>query len=56
MGAWNSARNYIEWTLDHIKAENRKVDYIGRDTSCVPSDGIFKKTSCAAKKNNRKGT
>ena len=23
MGAWNNARNYINWTLDHIKAEDR---------------------------------
>jgi len=25
MGAWNTARNYIQWTLDYIKAENREV-------------------------------
>jgi len=36
MGAWNTARNYIEWTLDHIKAENRKVNYIGRQPAASP--------------------
>ena len=56
MGAWNTARNYIEWTLDHIKAENRKVNYIGRATSSIASNRISKKTSCAAKRNNRQGT
>ena len=25
MGAWNTARNYIQWTLNHIKATNREV-------------------------------
>ena len=43
MGAWNTARNYIEWTLDHIKAENRKVDYIGRLPAASPATGYLKK-------------
>jgi len=43
MGAWNAARNYIEWTLDHIKAENRKVNYIGRKPAASPASGYLKK-------------
>ena len=43
MGAWNAARNYIEWTLNHIKAENRKVDYIGREPAASPATGYLKK-------------
>ncbi len=37
MGAWNIARNYIQWTLDYIKAENREVNYIGRKAAAYPS-------------------
>jgi 2-oxoglutarate dehydrogenase E1 component len=43
MGAWNSARNYIQWTLDHIKAENRAVNYIGRKPAASPATGYLKK-------------
>ena len=43
MGAWNTARNYIEWTLEHIKAENRKVYYIGRAPAASPASGYLKK-------------
>jgi len=43
MGAWNSARNYIEWTLNYIKAENRKVSYIGRKAAASPATGYLKK-------------
>ena len=44
MGAWNTAaRNYIEWTLDYIKAENRKVSYIGRQPAASPATGYLKK-------------
>jgi len=43
MGAWNSARNYIEWTLNYIKAENRKVSYIGRKPAASPATGYLKK-------------
>jgi len=43
MGAWNSARNYIEWTLDHIKAENKQVTYIGREPAASPATGYLKK-------------
>ena len=43
MGAWNSARNYIEWTLRHIKAENKEVTYIGRQPAASPATGYLKK-------------
>ena len=43
MGAWNSARNYIQWTLDHIKAENNEVSYIGRKPAASPATGYLKK-------------
>ena len=43
MGAWNTARNYIEWTLDHIKAENKEVIYMGRQPAASPATGYLKK-------------
>ena len=43
MGAWNTARNYIEWTLNHIKAKNREVNYIGRQPAASPATGYLKK-------------
>ena len=43
MGAWNSARNYIEWSLNHIKASDNKVRYIGRKPAASPATGYLKK-------------
>ena len=43
MGAWNSAKNYIEWSLDYIKSEKRKVQYIGRKPAASPASGYLKK-------------
>ena len=43
MGAWNSARNYIEWTLDYIKAEHKTVKYVGRSPAASPATGYLKK-------------
>ena len=43
MGAWNSAQNYIQWSLDYIRAENRKVNYIGRKPAASPATGYLKK-------------
>ena len=43
MGAWNSARNYIQWSLDHIKAKNKVVNYIGRKAAASPATGYLKK-------------
>ena len=43
MGAWNSARNYINWTLKHIDAENKEVKYIGRKPAASPATGYAKR-------------
>ncbi|MDC1476169.1 2-oxoglutarate dehydrogenase E1 component [Pelagibacteraceae bacterium] len=43
MGAWNTARNYIQWSLDYIKAKNREVNYIGRKPAASPATGYLKK-------------
>ena len=43
MGAWNSARNYNQWTLDNIKADHREVNYIGRKPAASPATGYLKK-------------
>jgi len=43
MGAWNSARNYIQWALEYIKAEAKEVGYIGRKASASPATGYLKK-------------
>jgi len=43
MGAWFSVRDYIEWTLDYIKASNSKISYIGRDPAASPATGYAKR-------------
>jgi len=43
MGAWNTVRNYIQWSLEHIKAENKEVNYIGRKPGASPASGYLKK-------------
>ena len=43
MGAWNSARNYIDWTLNYIDAENKEVRYIGRKPAASPATGYIKR-------------
>ena len=43
MGAWNSARNYIEWTLNHIDANDKEVRYIGRNPAASPATGYIKR-------------
>ncbi len=43
MGAWNSARNYIQWSLDYIGAENKEIKYIGRKPAASPASGYLKK-------------
>jgi 2-oxoglutarate dehydrogenase E1 component len=43
MGAWNSARNYIEWTLNYIGAEDKKITYIGRKPAASPATGYIKR-------------
>ena len=39
MGAWFSVRDYIQWTLDNIKAKNKNVFYIGRSPDASPATG-----------------
>ncbi len=43
MGAWFSVRDYIDWTLDYIKASNNKISYIGRDPAASPATGYAKR-------------
>ena len=43
MGAWFSVRDYIQWTLDYIKAGKRDVKYIGRNPAASPATGYLKK-------------
>jgi 2-oxoglutarate dehydrogenase E1 component len=43
MGAWFSARDYIQWTLDTIKAKNNKISYIGRSPDASPATGYAKR-------------
>jgi 2-oxoglutarate dehydrogenase E1 component len=43
MGAWNSARNYIEWTLNYIDAAKKEVHYVGRKPAASPATGYLKK-------------
>ena len=39
MGAWFSVRDYIQWTLEYIGANNNKISYIGRNPSASPATG-----------------
>ena len=50
MGAWNTARNYINWTLNYIKAKNKEVEYIGRPPAASPATGYLKKHLAQQKK------
>ncbi|MAJ66630.1 MAG: 2-oxoglutarate dehydrogenase E1 component [Candidatus Pelagibacter sp.] len=43
MGAWFSVRDYIQWTLDTIKASNREISYIGRSPDASPATGYAKR-------------
>ena len=43
MGAWFSVRDYIQWTLDNIKANNKIVSYIGRSPDASPATGYAKR-------------
>ena len=43
MGAWFSVRDYIQWTLDNIKANNKEVSYIGRSPDASPATGYAKR-------------
>ncbi|WP_102959300.1 2-oxoglutarate dehydrogenase E1 component [Mangrovicella endophytica] len=43
MGAWAFIDPYLEWVLDHIGAEKRKVRYTGRQASASPAAGTMSK-------------
>ena len=43
MGAWFAVRDYIQWTLNNIKAKNKEVMYIGRNTAATPATGYAKR-------------
>ena len=43
MGAWSSVRDYIQWTLDYIGANNNKISYIGRHPAASPATGYAKR-------------
>ncbi|MDC3125601.1 2-oxoglutarate dehydrogenase E1 component [Candidatus Pelagibacter sp.] len=49
MGAWFSVRDYIQWTLDTIKANNNKISYIGRSPDASPATGYAKRHSSQQK-------
>jgi 2-oxoglutarate dehydrogenase E1 component len=36
-------RDYIQWTLDYIKAKNREISYIGRNPDATPATGYAKR-------------
>ena len=43
MGAWFSVRDYIQWTLETIKAKNKNISYIGRNPDASPATGYAKR-------------
>ncbi len=43
MGAWFSVRDYIQWTLDTIRAKNNEISYIGRSPDASPATGYAKR-------------
>ena len=43
MGAWFSVRDYIQWTLDYIGANNREISYIGRSPAASSASGYAKR-------------
>ncbi len=43
MGAWFSVRDYIQWTLNSIKANNKEISYIGRSPDASPATGYAKR-------------
>ncbi len=43
MGAWFSVRDYIQWTLETIKAKYNNISYIGRNPDASPATGYAKR-------------
>ena len=43
MGAWNTARHYIDRTLEIIQVKSENVKYIGRNAAASPATGNLNK-------------
>ncbi len=43
MGAWLLVRDYIQWTLETIKAKNNEISYIGRNPDASPATGYARR-------------
>ena len=43
MGAWLMVRDYIQWTLHYIGANNKDVSYVGRNPAASTATGYAKK-------------
>ena len=43
MGAWFAVRDYIQWTLETIKAKNKTISYIGRSPDATPATGYARR-------------
>ena len=43
MGGWNTARNYIDRTLEIIQVKGEKVNFIGRNAAASPATGNLNK-------------
>jgi 2-oxoglutarate dehydrogenase E1 component len=43
MGCWNHVERYINRALEYIKANSKKVKYVGRMPSASPATGYVKK-------------
>ena len=43
MGGWFSVRDYIQWTLETINANNKEISYIGRSPDASPATGYAKR-------------
>jgi len=43
MGAWSSVRDYIQWTLNYIGANNKEISYIGRNEAASTATGYAKR-------------
>ncbi len=43
MGAWNTARHYIDRTLEIIRVKSEKVKYVGRNAAASPATGNLNK-------------
>ena len=51
MGAWFSVRDYIQWTLDNIKANNNQHFLYWKKPRCISCNWICKKAYCTTTRN-----